>query len=79
MPQPTNLNPRIIEALYAEGLALSDEVRAAFDPARRTALYASLARTGAQVWMTGADPQAFAELAGQAAIFEVKSGAICPR
>jgi len=57
---------------------LLDEIVAHLDPARRTALYASLARTGAQVWMTGADPQAFAELAGQAAIFEVKSGAICP-
>jgi len=31
----TNLNARIIESLYVEGLMLSDEVRAAFDPSRR--------------------------------------------
>lgn len=30
MATPANLNPRIIEALYGEGLMLSDEVRAAF-------------------------------------------------
>ena len=30
MDQPANLNPRIIDALYHEGLALSDEVRAMF-------------------------------------------------
>ncbi len=35
MAQPANLNPRIIEALYAEGLVLSDDVRAAFDLSRR--------------------------------------------
>jgi regulator of CtrA degradation len=35
MTQPANLNPRIIEALYAEGLMLSDEVRAAFDLSHR--------------------------------------------
>lgn len=34
MGQAANLNPRIIEALYAEGLLLSDEVRAAFDLSR---------------------------------------------
>lgn len=34
MVDPVNLNPRIIEALYAEGLMLSDEVRAAFDLSR---------------------------------------------
>lgn len=36
MSQTTNLNARIIESLYVEGLMLSDEVRAAFDPSRRT-------------------------------------------
>jgi len=36
MSQTANLNARIIESLYVEGLMLSDEVRAAFDPARRT-------------------------------------------
>ena len=36
MSQTANLNARIIESLYVEGLMLSDEVRAAFDPSRRT-------------------------------------------
>lgn len=35
MGQPANINPRIIEALYVEGLMLSDEVRETFDLARR--------------------------------------------
>ena len=35
MGQPANLNPRIIESLYIEGLMLSDEVRDAFDVANR--------------------------------------------
>ena len=35
MAQPANINRRIIESLYAEGLMLSDEVRAAFDLTRR--------------------------------------------
>lgn len=35
MSQTANLNSRIIESLYVEGLMLSDEVRAAFDPSRR--------------------------------------------
>jgi len=35
MHQTANLNPRIIESLYAEGLMLSDEVRAAFDLSRQ--------------------------------------------
>jgi regulator of CtrA degradation len=37
MSQTASLNSRIIESLYVEGLMLSDEVRAAFDPAHRTA------------------------------------------
>jgi len=36
MSQTANLNARIIESLYVEGLMLSDEVRSTFDPARRT-------------------------------------------
>lgn len=37
MSQTVNLNARIIESLYVEGLMLSDEVRAAFDPSGRSA------------------------------------------
>ncbi|HET9629880.1 MAG TPA: DUF1465 family protein [Novosphingobium sp.] len=35
MSQTANLNARIIESLYVEGLMLSDEVRAAFDTSHR--------------------------------------------
>lgn len=35
MPEPATINPRIVEALYAEALLLSDEVRHAFAPAGR--------------------------------------------
>jgi DNA replication and repair protein RecF len=55
---------------------LLDEVVAHLDPDRRLALYAALARLGAQVFMTGADPAAFAEVASQAAVFTVNSGQV---
>ena len=60
-------------------ILLLDEIVAHLDPARRTALYDSLERSGAQVWMTGADPQAFAEIAGRADLFEVRTGEIFRR
>ncbi len=40
-------------------LLLLDEVVAHLDPSRRHALFDELAKLGAQVWMTGADPAAF--------------------
>src|SRR5580692_1627873 len=55
---------------------LLDEVVAHLDPARRSALYGELEELGAQVWMTGADPAAFAEIEPQAQIFEVAPGRI---
>ena len=56
---------------------LLDEVVAHLDPDRRLALYAALARLGAQVFMTGADPAAFAEvaLAGRRVHREPRAGA----
>jgi len=56
--------------------ALLDEVAAHFDPRRRAALFAALARVGAQVFVTGADPAAFAEHAGRASRFEVSPGRV---
>jgi DNA replication and repair protein RecF len=41
---------------------LLDDVAAYLDAARRAGLFEALARLGAQVWMTGADPAAFAAL-----------------
>ena len=53
---------------------LLDEVVAHLDPGRRVALYTALGRLGAQVFMTGADPAAFADVAPQADVFTVSPG-----
>jgi DNA replication and repair protein RecF len=55
---------------------LLDEVIAHLDPARRTALYDALGRLGAQVWMTGADPAAFTDVAARAEVFTVSAGRV---
>jgi DNA replication and repair protein RecF len=57
-------------------ILLLDEVVAHLDPARRTALYVELEQLGAQVWMTGADPAAFAEIEARAQVFEVAPGRV---
>lgn len=60
-------------------LLLLDEVVAHLDPDRRRALFDELARLGAQVWMTGADPAAFADMGAGADVFRVEGGAIARR
>lgn len=60
-------------------LLLLDEVSAHLDPARRRALYDALAELGAQVWMTGADPQAFDDIVDRAQIFDVTQGQVSLR
>jgi DNA replication and repair protein RecF len=55
-------------------ILLLDEIAAHLDPARRSALYARLARLRGQVWMSGADPAVFEEVARDAAWFEVSPG-----
>jgi DNA replication and repair protein RecF len=57
-------------------LLLLDEVIAHLDPNRRNALFDELAKLGAQVWMTGADPAAFAEIGAAGEVFDVESGRI---
>ena len=47
-------------------IALLDEIAAHFDPRRREALFAALARIGGQTFVTGADPAAFAALPARA-------------
>ena len=59
-------------------LALLDEVAAHFDPRRRAALFDALERVGAQIFVTGADSAAFAELGGRARLFEVVAGRVAP-
>jgi DNA replication and repair protein RecF len=60
-------------------LLLLDEVVAHLDPGRRAALFDELATLGAQVWMTGADPAAFADIGASGEIFDVDSGRIARR
>jgi DNA replication and repair protein RecF len=60
-------------------LLLLDEVVAHLDPNRRAALLNELAKLGAQVWLTGADPAAFAELGASGDIFDVENGCITRR
>ena len=55
---------------------LLDEVVAHLDPGRRTALYEALQKLNSQVWMTGADPAAFAEIASQADVLSVSPGSV---
>jgi DNA replication and repair protein RecF len=57
-------------------LILLDEVAAHLDPVRRLALFDRLEAFGTQVWMTGADPAAFAAIADRAEVLEVRSGRI---
>jgi DNA replication and repair protein RecF len=58
---------------------LLDEVIAHLDPGRRVALYQELERLGAQVFMTGADPSAFADIERHAQVFQVTPGHVAPR
>jgi DNA replication and repair protein RecF len=58
---------------------LLDEVVAHLDPGRRAALYRELERLGAQVFMTGADPAAFADVEARAQVFQVTPGHVAPR
>ena len=55
-------------------VVLLDEVSAHLDPARRAALFDALVALRLQVIVTGADPEAFAAIAPQAAVFAVKPG-----
>src|SRR6202051_303620 len=57
-------------------LLLLDEVVAHLDPGRRAALFHELAKLGAQVWMTGAHPAAFAGIGATGEVFGVDSGRI---
>jgi DNA replication and repair protein RecF len=60
-------------------VVLLDEIVAHLDPHRRAALFDALARLNAQVWVTGADPASFAELAPMLQIFTVDNAIITAR
>ena len=59
-------------------LLLLDEVAAHLDANRRIALFAALARTRTQVWLTGTDEALFAPLRGRARFLSVRNGAVAP-
>jgi DNA replication and repair protein RecF len=59
-------------------LLLLDEVIAHLDPGRRAALFDALAALDTQVWMTGADPAPFAEVAARAQVLAVSPGRVAP-
>ena len=69
----------IAEMIGFAPVLLLDEVVAHLDPSRRSALYAELETLGAQVFMTGADPAAFAEIEARAEIFDVSPGQVASR
>jgi DNA replication and repair protein RecF len=69
----------IAEMIGFAPVLLLDEVVAHLDPGRRSALYAELETLGAQVFMTGADPAAFAEIGTRADIFDVSPGLVVRR
>jgi DNA replication and repair protein RecF len=60
----------------AAPVVLLDDVAAFLDEQRREALLAALTRLGAQVWMTGVDPGAFAALGARGERFRVHPGAV---
>jgi DNA replication and repair protein RecF len=66
----------LVEMMGYAPVLLLDEVVAHLDPARRVALYDALEKLDAQVWMTGADPAAFADIATRAEIFTVSGGKV---
>ena len=64
-------------ALAAKGrasLLLLDEVAAHLDPHRRSALFDRLRASCTQVWVTGTELSPFADIAGQAAVWDVSGG-----
>jgi DNA replication and repair protein RecF len=69
----------VAEMTGSSPLLLLDEVVAHLDPARRSALYNALERLGTQVWITGADAAAFAEIENRAEVFEISPGLVRPR
>ena len=58
------------------GVLLLDEVAAHLDPLRRAALFERLGEGTAQVWLTGTELAPFEAIAGQAAVWQVSSGAV---
>ena len=70
---------RLVETMSGIApLILLDEVAAHLDPRRRAGLFEALESLSGQVWMTGADPALFAELAGRADLVRIAEGRVMP-
>lgn len=59
-------------------ILLLDEVAAHLDPSRRAALFARLAASGGQVWMTGTEPALFAEAPNETQRLTISDGTLRP-
>lgn len=59
-------------------ILLLDEVAAHLDPSRRAALFARLAASGGQVWMTGTEPALFAEAPNETQRLTISGGTLRP-
>ena len=59
-------------------LLLLDEIAAHLDPLRRAALFEEIVALGAQAWMSGTDPEAFAALGNRAQFYRVEEGRVAP-
>lgn len=55
---------------------LLDEVAAHLDPLRRAALFERLRAVPGQYWLTGTETAPFAEIRGEAAVWEVRDGSL---
>lgn len=62
----------------AAPILLLDEIAAHLDDHRRRALFAGIARLGAQAWYTGVERQPFEALTGDARFFTVAQGGVNP-
>ena len=55
---------------------LLDEIAAHLDPVRRAALFERLRAVPGQYWLTGTETAPFAEILGEAAVWEVRDGVV---
>ncbi|MCA1661859.1 MAG: DNA replication/repair protein RecF [Novosphingobium sp.] len=55
---------------------LLDEIAAHLDPLRRVALFERLREAPGQYWLSGTEPAPFAEILGEAAVWEVRDGVV---
>jgi len=68
---------RLVASMHgAAPVVLLDDVAAFLDEVRRAALFDSLKRLGAQVWITGVDESAFASIEGTGERFRVSPGRV---